>query len=326
MAKKHIRSLFALQEKDGFVGHMIFWNNILPGRITDIFQSRPSLRTQLLKTHMSALIQPPLVAQAVLRIYRKSEDKAFLNEMLPKLKAYYNYISEKRDFQNDGLIAIITTFESGMDWKPSYDQVVGFSDGKANWRLFLKVIAVDVKNFSHDYYLDKIHDKNYFMVKDVCFNSIYAQNLKILAELCDIVQDPDAELYRKRVEKNIKSMLDIMYDHDTAAFYDVYGKENKMAKVLTPTIFFPLIFDEVPDSLAKSVLKAHYHNPEEFDLSYPLSSVAKNQMAFNPRESIYLWRGPYLDAFQLVPISLFSQQWICNGGRSSIEQHEGTYN
>lgn len=292
MAKKHVRSLFALQDDDGFVGHMIYWNNILPGRITDIFQSRPSLKARLLKTHMSALIQPPLVAQAVLRIYQTSGDGEFLKEMLPKLKSYYNYLAENRDFQGDGLISIITPFESGIDWKPSFDEVVGFRPGKADWRLFLRVIAVDARNFFHGYDLGKIYDKNHFIVKEVGFNSIYAQNLMALARLCDLLNDADGQIYRSRADKNIRSMLDIMYDQVTAAFYDVYGKENKMLKVLTPTIFFPLIFDEVPKETAKKVLDAHYFNPDEFQVPFPIPSVAKNQPAFSTKETTYIWRGP----------------------------------
>jgi GH15 family glucan-1,4-alpha-glucosidase len=43
MAKEHLSSLFALQQEDGFVGHMIYWDKVLPGRWTDVFQSKPGL-------------------------------------------------------------------------------------------------------------------------------------------------------------------------------------------------------------------------------------------------------------------------------------------
>jgi hypothetical protein len=69
-AKKNILSLFAMQEDDGFVGHMIFGKKVLPRNKSDILQSKPTLH--LLRPHMSALIQPPLVAQAVLRIYDRN--------------------------------------------------------------------------------------------------------------------------------------------------------------------------------------------------------------------------------------------------------------
>ncbi len=40
-AKRNLRSLFAMQEENGFVGHMIFWNQVLPRRRTDVMQARP---------------------------------------------------------------------------------------------------------------------------------------------------------------------------------------------------------------------------------------------------------------------------------------------
>ncbi|MFW6277705.1 MAG: MGH1-like glycoside hydrolase domain-containing protein, partial [Prolixibacteraceae bacterium] len=30
----------------------------------------------------------------------------------------------------------------------------------------------------------------------------------------------------------------------------------------------------------------------EFDASYPIPSLAKNEAAFNPGQSVYIWRGP----------------------------------
>jgi len=44
---------------------MIFWKQVFPNRITDVLQARPTLQT--LRPHMSPLVQPPLVAQALKR-------------------------------------------------------------------------------------------------------------------------------------------------------------------------------------------------------------------------------------------------------------------
>lgn len=51
-AKRNLRSLFEMQEDNGFVGHMIYWKRALPRYINDIVQSRPSLRA--IRPHMSA--------------------------------------------------------------------------------------------------------------------------------------------------------------------------------------------------------------------------------------------------------------------------------
>lgn len=291
MAKEHIRSLFAMQQKDGFVGHMIYWDRLSPGRITDLLQSKPRIRN-FFHSHMSALVQPPLVAQAVERIYNTSGDKAFLHEVLPRLKLYYSWLLENRDFNGDGLLSIISPFESGMDWKPTYDVALGLPERKADWRLFLKVLKVDFRNYLNNYNLERIRRKGYFLVKDVGFNTIYAQNLYTMATLCREMNDREEKLYMALGDKVTNSILDVMYDEGDAAFYDVYGKDDQKIKILTPTVFYPLVIKGIPEAVTEKVIKAHFFNKEEFGVEYPIPSVAKNHPSFNPGQSMYIWRGP----------------------------------
>ncbi len=290
LAKQNMRSLFAMQDDDGFVGHMLFWSRVRPAKWTDIFQSRPS--RELFRPHMSALIQPPLVAQTLQRIYAGTEDRAFLKEMLPKLKKYFDWLGKHRDLDGDGLISIITPFESGMDWKPTFDQVVGFPHGVANWRLFWRVVGTDARNFMHRYDLETLARKRYFLVKEVGFNTIYAQNLKALSQLCEELGDDDAQRYADLSSTVITSMIDIMYDEDEAAFYDVDASTGEKIRVLTPTIFFPLVIRDLPAPITAALIDRHISRKDEFDTEYPIPSVAKNDPSFNPYESEYLWRGP----------------------------------
>lgn len=209
MAKEHLISLFSLQEENGFVGHMIYWDRLFPGRITDYFQSKPKLKN-FFQSHMSSLVQPPLAAQAVARIYEASADDDFLRKILPKLKIYYRWLAKNRDFEGDNLLTIISPFESGMDWKPTYDVVLNFPEKKANWRLLLKVVGVDFRNYLNNYNLKKIYKKGYFLVKDVGFNTIYAQNLNALADLCEKMEDPDSGEFSTLAKKVIQSILDVI--------------------------------------------------------------------------------------------------------------------
>lgn len=292
MAKNHIESLLSLQEEDGFVGHIIYWNRILPNRITDIFQSKPSLGLKLFRTHSSAMIQPPLIALAVQNIFHKTNDRIFLQKTYPKLKNYFTWLAQYRDFEGEGLLSIISPFESGMDWKPSFDEVVGFPHGKANWKLFVKVVNVDFKNFLKNYNLKTIYGKGYFIVKEVGFNTIYIQNLKIMSELGKILGDPESGKYGLLADKVQKRLVEVMYDEEDEAFYDVYGKDYRKIKVLTPTIFYPVVIDGLPEDICKKVLDRHLFNKDEFEAAYPIPSVAKNDPSFNPHKSIYIWRGP----------------------------------
>ncbi len=290
LAKKNMLSLFAVQRDDGFVGHIIYWDRIKPGVWTDIFQSKPDFNQ--FRPHMSALIQPPIVAQAVERIYDETKDKEFLKIIVPKLCKYFDWLAENRDFDGNGLLSIIAPFESGMDWKPTYDPVVGFRHGPANKNLKLRIVLNDVRNFLHGYNLEKIRRSDHFNVKDVGFNTIYAQNLTALARLCKVIKYPEANRYSALSKKVQTTIVEKMYDEADGAFYDLTGSKSEKIKILTPTIFFPIVLRDLPKSISKKVLDKHFFNKDEFDLKFPIPSVAKNDPSFDPGESLFLWRGP----------------------------------
>jgi glycogen debranching enzyme len=297
LAKANLRSLFRMQEDDGFVGHMIFWNQILPHNPVSIVQAKPTLAA--LRPHMSALIQPPLVAQALRRIYKKSNDRLFLYEMLPKIIRYHEWLAENRDLDGDGLISIFSPSESGIDWKPSFDEVVG-KDVRSKSRyllaskLFWHVATVDVANFLRGYQHSYHHSRGHkFAVKEVTVNTTYACDLRALSELCLIANlQKEAQLYERRAEKVGTSILNFMYDNRSAAFFDITAKSNIKLRVLTAMSFIPMILPEISDKISGKMIERHLDNEREFLSKYPIPSVAMNDPSFNPEESLALWRGP----------------------------------
>jgi glycogen debranching enzyme len=194
LAKRNMRSLFRQQEDNGFVGHMVFWRQVLPNRITDVLQARPTLQT--LRPHMSALVQPPLIAQALKRFYEVSGDKLFVYELLPKIVQYHDWLAQNRDFDGDGLMTICA------------------------------------------------------------------------------------------------AILRLMYDDETAAFYDIRGGTNVPLKVLTAMSLFPLLLPEMPEDMAREIVSRHFSNPDEFASPYPIPSVAMSERSFYAKETFALWRGP----------------------------------
>lgn len=290
LAKRNMRSLFAMQDDDGYVGHMLHWNRVRPAVWRDIFQSRPTL--DLFRPHMTAMIQPPLVAQTVQRIHMGTNDDAFLADMLPKLKRYFDWLAEHRDLDGDGLLTIVSPFESGMDWKPTIDPLVGFPHGVADWRLYWRVVRTDARNFFHRYDMGTLRRKRYFLMKEVAFNTIYAQNLCALAELCEELDDPDAPRFYALGDRVGESLIEHMYDEEDAAFYDVDARDGSKIRIMTPTIFFPLVVRSMPDEITDSLIRRHFSRGTEFDTPFPIPSVALNDASFNPHQSKYLWRGP----------------------------------
>ncbi len=293
-AKENLRSLFRMQDDDGFVGHMIFWNQTLPHSLADIVHAK--LNMQTIRPHMSALIQPPLVAQALKRIYAKTGDKLFLLEMLPKIIAYHEWLARNRDFDGDGLISIISPSESGVDWKPSFDEAVGSNvRTKAKYllasKLFWRVASREISNFLNGYSL--LPHQRRFAVKEVTVNTAYACDLRMLSQLCLTagLRD-DAIRYIRRAEQVGRSMQEFLYDHESSAFYDALSGSNKKLKVLTAMSFLPIVLPETPQEVCKRMVQKHLNNPEEFLSTYPVPSVAMNDPAYYPKESSALWRGP----------------------------------
>lgn len=292
-ACKNLRSLFAMQEENGFVGHMIFWKQVLPKRYTDVVQARPTLKA--IRPHMSALIQPPLAAQALLAVFEASGDRAFLGEMYAKLRRYHEWLAENRDFDGDGLLTIISPFESGMDWKASYDPVLYERRTTATRlytsALFWKAVAVDGANFFARYHLARIRRKGRFCVKDAGFNAIYVLDLQAMERLAELIGD-DASRYRQRRQRVARSMVDLMYDEADAAFYDLKEPGREKLRIRTPTIFFPLALEEVDAQIAERVLRVHFDSEEAFAPPLPIPSVELRDPAFYAGETPFIWRGP----------------------------------
>jgi glycogen debranching enzyme len=143
------------------------------------------------------------------------------------------------------------------------------------------------------YDLKKIYAKNAFLVKEVGFNTLYACDLRALSELCKVVDLPDkASLYAKRAHKVGESIVRLMYDEERAAFFDLRGKTEHQLKVLTPICFLPMLLPEVPEAIGREMVERHFDNPDEFQSTYPLPSVAINDASYYPHETLALWRGP----------------------------------
>jgi glycogen debranching enzyme len=285
-----------MQEDNGFVGHMVFWKQVLPHRPSDVLQARP--RLQSLRPHMSALIQPPLIAQAVKRIHEESEDRLFLCEMMPKLVRFHDWLAMNRSPDGDGLVCLISPFESGIDWKPSFDEVIGQRERRTPRNLFTsklywRAVCIDAWNFAHGYDLGRIFAKDAFLVKEVAFNTIYACDLRALAQLCELVGLGDrASQYGERAQLVGNSILNKMYDSETAAFYDIGAKTGKQLKVLTAMSFFPIILPEIPDAISRNMIERHFFDEKQFASPYPIPSVSISDPSFRAGESLAIWRGP----------------------------------
>ena len=293
-AKRNLRSLFAMQEENGFVGHMIFWRKLLPTRRSDVMQARPTW--EALRPHMSALIQPPLAGIALHVLYEACGDRVYLGELYARVRRHHEWLAKNRDFDGDGLLTIISPFESGMDWKPSYDAVLGYRRRATPQRLYTsplywKGVGVDLSNFLLRYELGRIRRRARFQVKDAGFNAIYAWDLECMERLAPLAGD-DPAIFAQRRRRVLASMLELMYDEEDAAFYDLREPGSEKLRVRTPTTFFPLAFAELDGQIARRMIEGHFDREDEFGAPFPIPSVELRDAAFLAGDTPFIWRGP----------------------------------
>jgi glycogen debranching enzyme len=83
------------------------------------------------------------------------------------------------------------------------------------------------------------------------------------------------------------------WDEEAGVFWDLSGKAEEQAKVLTFTSLFPLILPDLDVRVAKRLVREHLLNEREFWLPYPVPSVAASEVTFDPTwQSKTTWRGP----------------------------------
>jgi hypothetical protein len=299
-AKDELRALLAWQEPDGFIPHVIFWDRAAVRRAPWHWHYLESRFPRLVhpwtsKPRTTAQIQPPVLVQAAERVV--AVDPEFLHEVLPALERYCRWLSSARDVDGDGLISIITQFESGLDYSPAYDESVG-GVGASPIALELRTRWPELQNklvFRHD--LARILERSRYQQEDVLVSSTYADGLGSLARLARAGRRADlaawAETTRARV---VSSLLAKCWDEEAGLFWNLYGLDERRNSSRTVVSLMPLLLEELPAAVAGRLV-GHLTEPEEFWTPWPVASVARSERSFDPgivqRQGRRLtWRGP----------------------------------
>lgn len=289
-AKEELASLVSVQRPNGFIGHVIYWGRKRLLEPWAYLQSRPSLRPR-----HTAYIQPPVLALAVHAVFRRSEDTAFLRAMVPPLDRYYRWLAAERDPDRDGLISIISPYESGLDHKPAYDPLLGIripcprSRLSVEWRYRL----TDLTNLALGFSAHRALALGRFCVEDVLVNAIYAQGLYALADLHRwLGETTQADGWERQARTVEHALLAKCYDPQVEAFFDLAGRKEMPLRILTVTALFPLILPSIPKERVHRLVERHLKDPKAFWAPYPVPSVALWEPSCVPEMHWLIWRGP----------------------------------
>lgn len=282
LAKNEIERLLPWQSEDGWIPHQIYKKQHLkwptPSNLERLFYKNESR-----KFH-SSITQPPVMAQAVEAI----DDQEWTQKILPKLIKFYLYFIQKRDPDMDGLISICHPCEA-RDTAPDFDfrrdfNIIGF---------FFSLLKLERQYKKLDWDITEIWRKNLFNVEDLMFNCIWIDGLRSLSRLimaCGY-ERKSAEYIKNLADMSEAAIYKLCWDEKDRVLRNL-DSQNRQIKQLTISNLFPLILDNIPETMSKALIE-HLQNPEEFWTPHPIPSVAKNNPAFDPDSGFYCnWRGP----------------------------------
>jgi hypothetical protein len=285
-ARQELRSLLANAQPDGFVAHVTFWQR-------ERFEALLSTYSIAYRTpYLSDCIQPPVLAEALAAAAEGEGGDAFLDELLPAVRRYFDWLDRMRDPDRDGLIATLQPDESGLDHTPKYDAYLGIervehAEFKAAWDR----VAGPYDAVGRDH--DRMFELDVFVVEDTLVNTIYAENQRVLGGLLARRGDAaGAEEMRGRAARTVAALSHKCFDAGRGLFFDLAGRREQMLRVNTVSSLMPLLLEDLPPAQAQALI-GHISDPAEYWASFPVPSVAMNEPSFAPGQvgGILVWRG-----------------------------------
>ena len=283
-AKAELRTLMSGGLSNGFIPHIIFWE----------MEKQPDFLSRnivgMTDPHYSSTIQPPIIAYAVERVYQATGDEEFRQEALPILVAFYRWVRQARDPDNDGLIAVIQPEEAGTDCSPKYDEALGLEElSNRGFITALRKVYAGYDSIRGDDHAMLATDLFHF--EDVLVNSIYVFGMRSLARL--LGDAPEAAEFIREADRTRDALLAKCWDEEAGAFFDLSGVAENPVKMVTISSLMPLILDDLPRPIIERLVDQWVSSPNHFWTPYPLPSVPVSEPKFMPgNPGGFIWRGP----------------------------------
>jgi len=299
-AKQELEGLLDAQRPDGMIPHVLFWDQ---SKLTwrSFF---PYIESQLslgelargVKPKRTAQSQPPVLAQAVEAIVvRDRAPLAYVARVLPRLERLYRFWANERDPDEDGLVSTISQFETGLDYSPCYDQVIGYRGG-GPVSMFLRTRVVQWRNQRAGYANARLM-AGPDQVEDVLLNTVYADGLHALARLAGPAEQPlVARWASEQAARTTAALVERCWDAEAGVFWNLAGPgEERCDRVKTIQGLLPLVLPGLPGDVVARLLET-LTDPKQFWPAFPVPSVALDAPEFLPDSHIrgvrFIWRGP----------------------------------
>jgi mannosylglycerate hydrolase len=311
-AETELRSLFAGQWRDGLLPHIVFTDGAryFPGPEFWQTERSPDAPEQ---PRTSGIVQPPIHASAALHVYRLASDRAraavFLEELLPKLAAWHEYLYRERASGDGGLVEIWHPWESGMDNSPLWDRALECmtfdaeqlpayervdvelaqaaerpSDGEYDRYVYIVSVLRDLA-----YDSSRIRHAVPFAIQPVLFNSLLVQSNRDLAEIARIV-GADPAPFESWAESTTAALEETLWDEEHAVYVDYDVKAGARVGARTAAGLAPLYAGVPTRARAERMVEVLADSRVAIgEVGWAVTSLAPGDPGFQAER---YWRGP----------------------------------
>jgi hypothetical protein len=318
-AKMEILSLLRGQWSNGMLPHMIFAPGSKYRRDRSIWRSWVSPYSPDDVT-TSGITQPPMLAEAVVRIGEKldlAERRSWYKMVWPALLAYHEWLYRERDPHTEGLTLQIHPWETGLDNTPPWmhelhDHLLPWwvrllqrthTDGIANFfrrdtrtippgQRFSNIEAMALYDAQRRlrrkaYRIDKILDHSLFAIEDLTFNSILVRANEHLQNIAKTLRLELSEELVGCMGKT-RAKLEHLWDPYSQQYFSRDFVTHRLLKEPSVATLLPLYAGTVSPERAKELTHL-LENEHLFGPAYPVPTVPLNSSVFSPER---YWQGP----------------------------------
>ncbi|MBZ5667345.1 MAG: hypothetical protein LAO30_22430 [Acidobacteriia bacterium] len=247
--------------------------------------------------------EPPLVAYAILKLYKKHGHREFLEKMFPILCRWHQWWPAARDGNHNGLFewgsnpvdtptfidftnkeieGLISAYKR-LGVQPPPIQASDLADNLA--------IAGDESGLDNSHMWDgvKFNKQTHTMEQDdVGLSSIWALDAWALAEIAHILERKQEEqALRHDFDAMSSRVNELMWSEDDGMYFNK-SWDGSFNRRISPTNFDPLIAGIAGPERARRMVQQYLLNPQKFWGEYVIPATPRDDPAFQDQQ---YWRG-----------------------------------
>lgn len=268
----------------------------------------------------SGITQPPLLAEAVIRVGQKMkapERRTWYRQMYPALVSYHEWLYAERDPHQEGLVINIHPWETGLDNSPPWISEMR-KHSMPWWVVAFEMLHLDsvvnlvrrdtrhippgqrISNIEalqywaalrrlrrKAYNSEAILSRSLFAVQDLTFNSVLIRGNDCLEQIAkDLKAEIAPELKLKMVAS--RKALEKLWDENSGQYFSRSFVSHKLIEEETIATLMPLYSGAISKERAQRLVDI-MKKRRRFSTEWPLPSVPVNSPYFDPYK---YWQGP----------------------------------